>query len=224
MANPNPKLENLTSYKPKWKSGKTRTIRVPVAIAKRVLEVAHQIDEGESFDTSEYVSKDNIAVASNDEIKKLKSRIKELEQKLISVTSNKKPQSSASQSEPEPSSPQANITDTSKSFPQEQARAIISEGLSYQSKFGGKIKISLAQLGNLLGFKIENRKKKWIMLDTSELPDMEEIAKIISEGLSTPSKYGSRIKTNIAQIGNLLGFKLEKKGQGGKWIFTDTSD
>lgn len=53
MSNPNPRLENLTSFKPKWKSGKTRTIRVPVAIAKRVLEVAHQIDEGESHDTSD---------------------------------------------------------------------------------------------------------------------------------------------------------------------------
>lgn len=46
MPNPNPKLENLKSYKPKWKSGKTRTIRVPIAIADRVLELAHQIDEG----------------------------------------------------------------------------------------------------------------------------------------------------------------------------------
>lgn len=46
MANPNPKLENLTSYKPKWRSGKTRTIRVPIAIANQVLKIAHQIDEG----------------------------------------------------------------------------------------------------------------------------------------------------------------------------------
>ena len=46
MANPNPKLENLTSYKPKWKLGKTQTIRVPIAIAKQVLKIAHQIDEG----------------------------------------------------------------------------------------------------------------------------------------------------------------------------------
>lgn len=53
MPNPSPKLENLTSYKPKWKSGKTRTIRVPIAIAERVLEVAHQIDKSESPDTSE---------------------------------------------------------------------------------------------------------------------------------------------------------------------------
>lgn len=53
MPNPNPKLENLTSYKPKWKSGKTRTIRVPVAIADKVLELAHKIDKGESLDTGD---------------------------------------------------------------------------------------------------------------------------------------------------------------------------
>lgn len=53
MPNPNPNLDNLKSYKPKWKSGKTRTIRVPVAIAERVLEVAHQIDDGLSLDTSD---------------------------------------------------------------------------------------------------------------------------------------------------------------------------
>jgi hypothetical protein len=34
--------------KPKWKSGKTRTIRVPVAIANAVLDYAHQLDSAES--------------------------------------------------------------------------------------------------------------------------------------------------------------------------------
>lgn len=73
MPNPNPKLENLKSYKPKWQSGKTRTIRVPIAIADRVLEVAHQIDEGSFSDTSESIDKerakeiltDGLAIASN---------------------------------------------------------------------------------------------------------------------------------------------------------------
>lgn len=36
----------LTKYKPKWKSGETRTIRVPVALAEQILNYAHQIDEG----------------------------------------------------------------------------------------------------------------------------------------------------------------------------------
>ena len=73
MPNPNPKLENLKSYKPKWQSGKTRTIRVPIAIADRILEVAHQIDEGSFSDTSESIDKerakeiltDGLAIASN---------------------------------------------------------------------------------------------------------------------------------------------------------------
>ena len=46
MANPNPQLSNLSSYKPKWKSGKTKTIRVPEAIAEQILSIAHVIDEG----------------------------------------------------------------------------------------------------------------------------------------------------------------------------------
>lgn len=46
MANPNPKVENLKSYTPKWQSGKTRTIRVPIAIADEVLRVADKIDKG----------------------------------------------------------------------------------------------------------------------------------------------------------------------------------
>lgn len=36
----------LTKYKPKWKSGETQTIRVPVALASQILEYAHQLDEG----------------------------------------------------------------------------------------------------------------------------------------------------------------------------------
>lgn len=222
MPNPNPKLENLTSYKPKWKSGKTRTIRVPVAIAEQVLEVAHQIDEGQLTDTSEYVSKENLVAASKDEIKRLKSRIKELEQKLISVTSDKN--SVVSPTSSESNLIQANITDTSKSFDEKKVRAAISKGLSTRSNLGGEIKTSLARLGNLLGFKIKKVGKRWVMSDTSKTDGIEEIGKIISEGLSTPSKSGGKIKTNLAQIGNLLGFKLEKKDKRGKWVFTDTSD
>lgn len=36
----------LTKYRPKWKSGETQTIRVPVALAEQILSYAHQIDEG----------------------------------------------------------------------------------------------------------------------------------------------------------------------------------
>ena len=31
---------------PKWKQGKTRTIRVPKVLAEQLLEIAHHIDEG----------------------------------------------------------------------------------------------------------------------------------------------------------------------------------
>ena len=44
MANPKGNPQNLKSYKPKWKSGKTQTIRVPIAIADLVLEAAQEID------------------------------------------------------------------------------------------------------------------------------------------------------------------------------------
>lgn len=33
--------------KPKWKQGRTRTIRVPVVLAEQLLELAHRLDEGE---------------------------------------------------------------------------------------------------------------------------------------------------------------------------------
>ena len=45
MPNPKGNPQNLKSYKPKWKSGKTQTIRVPIAIAPLVLEAAREIDE-----------------------------------------------------------------------------------------------------------------------------------------------------------------------------------
>lgn len=36
----------LTKYKPKWKSGDTQTIRVPIALADQILDYAHKVDEG----------------------------------------------------------------------------------------------------------------------------------------------------------------------------------
>ena len=39
--------------KPKWRSGETRTIRVPIALADQVLEIAHRIDEGKIIDLSQ---------------------------------------------------------------------------------------------------------------------------------------------------------------------------
>ncbi len=45
MANPKGNPKTLKPYKPKWRSGKTQTIRVPIAIADKVLEAARLIDE-----------------------------------------------------------------------------------------------------------------------------------------------------------------------------------
>ncbi len=46
--------------KPKWKSGQTRTIRVPVVLAEQLLEIAHRLDSGESLDlTQDNVTRGN---------------------------------------------------------------------------------------------------------------------------------------------------------------------
>ena len=46
MSNSSSKLDNLTPFKSKWKSGKTKLYRLPEAIAPQVLEYAHKIDAG----------------------------------------------------------------------------------------------------------------------------------------------------------------------------------
>ena len=43
--NPNPKTENLKPYQPAWNYGKTKTIRVPIALAEQVLEYARNLDD-----------------------------------------------------------------------------------------------------------------------------------------------------------------------------------
>lgn len=44
-------LANLKHFEGKWKHGATRTIRVPIALADRVLALARRLDNGESLDT-----------------------------------------------------------------------------------------------------------------------------------------------------------------------------
>ena len=46
MSNPKGNPATLEQYTPKWKHGKTRTIRVPIALADEILDYAHQLDEG----------------------------------------------------------------------------------------------------------------------------------------------------------------------------------
>jgi hypothetical protein len=47
MPNPNGNIATLTSWKPRWLSGATQTIRVPVDLAEEILDYAHKLDKGE---------------------------------------------------------------------------------------------------------------------------------------------------------------------------------
>lgn len=46
MPNPNGNIATLTSWKPRWLSGATQTIRVPVDLAEAILAYAHKLDQG----------------------------------------------------------------------------------------------------------------------------------------------------------------------------------
>jgi hypothetical protein len=46
MPNPNPNTSGLKFYKTNWKHGKTKTIRVPIALADQILEYGYQLDGG----------------------------------------------------------------------------------------------------------------------------------------------------------------------------------
>jgi hypothetical protein len=45
MPNPHGNPQNLKHFQGKWNHGKTRTIRVPAALAEDVLQYARQLDE-----------------------------------------------------------------------------------------------------------------------------------------------------------------------------------
>lgn len=48
MANPKGNESSLKKFKPKWRSGETQTIRVPIILAKQILNYAHKLDESPS--------------------------------------------------------------------------------------------------------------------------------------------------------------------------------
>jgi hypothetical protein len=48
MANPKGNLSTLTPYSPKWKSGPTQTVRIPIALANQVLAYARSLDSGQT--------------------------------------------------------------------------------------------------------------------------------------------------------------------------------
>lgn len=149
MANPHPQLENLQPYKPKWESGKTRTIRVPIAIAPLVLEAAQEIDTNGNISLSQVI--ENLI----ETIEQLKQQNEYLQEELNKKTAKTKQKKSDA------------ISVTSESFPRKPAFKIISQCLS--ARRSGEIKELLAQLGNLLGFQVERgAKNKWVIYDTSD--------------------------------------------------------
>lgn len=63
MPNPKGNLATLEHYKPKWKSGKTRTIRVPVTLADQLLDYAHKLDDGSLTQVNPDSKTDSPAIA-----------------------------------------------------------------------------------------------------------------------------------------------------------------
>lgn len=61
MANPKGNEATLKKFQPKWHSGETRTIRVPVALADQILDYAHNLDEAV---TQENEAKNSYAIAN----------------------------------------------------------------------------------------------------------------------------------------------------------------
>lgn len=55
MANPKGNIDTLKHYTPKWRSGKTQTIRVPIALVPEIMDYAQKLDSEtiQSRDTSE---------------------------------------------------------------------------------------------------------------------------------------------------------------------------
>jgi hypothetical protein len=81
MANPHGNIATLESYKAAWRSGKTRTIRVPIVLADKILEYANKIDVGEKPD-------DTLDTEKLGEIKTKINEVVELLSCTISVPPN----------------------------------------------------------------------------------------------------------------------------------------
>jgi molecular chaperone DnaK (HSP70) len=46
MANPKGNVTTLTHYQPKWNSGTTQVIRVPITLVPRIIDYARRLDQG----------------------------------------------------------------------------------------------------------------------------------------------------------------------------------
>lgn len=51
MANPKGNVATLKHYQPKWRSGATQVVRIPIALTDQTLAYAHQLDQGELVQT-----------------------------------------------------------------------------------------------------------------------------------------------------------------------------
>jgi hypothetical protein len=47
MPNPRGNVATLKKYQPKWRSGATQTIRVPIALTEKIFDYARKLDQGE---------------------------------------------------------------------------------------------------------------------------------------------------------------------------------
>ncbi len=84
MANPKGNLESLRPYESKWRSGKTQTIRVPIALAEQILVLARQLDVRESLVTEDDETTRGLPEAA-DLLNKLKAKHKKSRANLTDV-------------------------------------------------------------------------------------------------------------------------------------------
>lgn len=83
MPNPRGNEQTLKKFKPKWKSGETQTIRVPVVLADSILSYAHQLDEG-------LVTSDQLAQVKSDQLAQVITWLEEVERTSRNNFSKKK--------------------------------------------------------------------------------------------------------------------------------------
>jgi len=76
----------LTSYKPTWNNGTTRTIRVPIALADQTLKHARALDEGLEISVTTDTKND---LLTNDAIYRMVTKIKEKQPGYLSNSSGK---------------------------------------------------------------------------------------------------------------------------------------
>ena len=93
MPNPTGHIDSIkkTQFSSPWRSGATRTIRVPIALADTTLEYARQLDKGiEPHDTVNNINSEVEAIVtqspdtrdSSDEVKQLKDEVERVQSEL----------------------------------------------------------------------------------------------------------------------------------------------